>query len=242
MNLETKIRNFHLPQSINTVLQFAYSAIRAIPPGKAKSSGDWDSVSNHEFERIVNRLSNLNDPERHNIRNILAAYDVQSILDVGCGPATENASFRSNNRLERVRYTGLDESQRMLSLAKDRVSTTSSLVRGDVHALPFSDNAFDAVLLKHILEHQPDGYERSLSEAIRLAKKLVIVNFFHTLLGLAFPDIRLNDRRNFANNWYGRKKFENFLVTRPKVDGFEILQCPGIAGQIADIYTIHLKY
>ena len=47
------------------------------------------------------------------------------------------------------------------------------LVRGDAHALPFRDEAFDTVVLGDILEHVEDDY-KVLAEAVRVARLQVI--------------------------------------------------------------------
>ena len=229
MSVEKKIRDLHLPPLVNTALQFGFSLTYAIPPGESKATtGGWDKVSEEAIGRIVKRLENLNDPERQIIRNILDQNNIQSILDAGCGTAMEYKSYRSDNRLN-INYVGLDESQRMLTRAKD---STPSLVRGDIHTLPFSENAFDAVLLKHVLEHL-HHYEGALREAFRVSRNLLIVDFFHTLLPFNLPIL---DKKGYWNNWYSRHQFETFLQSLP-VNRYERMTTTGNSLQTAEIYV-----
>ncbi len=194
----------------------------------------WDHAQRQEFDDLVGLLSNINDPERVEIRRILRERSVRSLLDAGCGPATELLGYKQE-RLP-LAYTGLDQSQSMLELCCKR-HPEAAFVRGALDDMPFADRGFDAVLLKHVLEHQSD-YPDVVREAVRVARRLVVINFFHRLLPLG-RDIHLKDRRGFWNNWYSRRRFEAFLKTLP-IRSFEKSRTLGTARQTAEIYLLHL--
>ncbi|MFH1849989.1 MAG: methyltransferase domain-containing protein [archaeon] len=194
----------------------------------------WDN-SGPGLRMLVKRLSNPDDLERRAIRKILREEKPSGILDVACGPATELAGYKKGGL--GLDYVGLDKSNYMLGIAKGRFDGTP-FVRGDAGSLPFKDNSFEAVLLKHILEHVP-FYGQALEEAVRVSGKIVVIDFFHRLLPLGF-DVNLYDRRGYWNNWYSRPRFEAFLDGLP-ISGFEKISATGPSSQEAEIYVLRKR-
>lgn len=105
-----------------------------------------------------------------------------SILDVGCGPASDTLDFAAVvGELGTVR--GVDHDNNMVALAnhKAEVAGMNRFVaheQGDATALPFPDHAFDAVFSERLLQHVPDG-PRVISELVRVAKpggRVVVVD------------------------------------------------------------------
>ncbi len=212
---------------------FAHSVLHA---GWHNSFGYyWDSASDEDLSNLVNRLSNVDDKERTLIRSILRETNPSSILDLACGPATEKTGYDKYGL--NINYTGLDASVYMINIAKQR-HPDAKLLRAKAQELPLRDNTFDAVLLKHILEHLLN-YEGAINEALRVARDTVIIDFFHTLLPIP-RDIPLKDRRGFYNNWYSRSRFNSFLDTC-HINGYDIHQTTGNSGQTADIYVLHKR-
>ena len=76
------------------------------------------------------------------------------VLDVGCGNGRLRALFKDMD----VRYTGVDNSNKLLRLAKEnqelRIKNQEFAVT-DALALPFGDNRFDAVFSVAVLHHIP---------------------------------------------------------------------------------------
>ncbi|MFC7176411.1 class I SAM-dependent methyltransferase [Halosegnis marinus] len=70
------------------------------------------------------------------------------VLDVGCGDGARTLANLP------PRSVGLDFAARALELARERVPG-ARLVRGDMVALPFADDAFDAVTAYHAVFHVP---------------------------------------------------------------------------------------
>ncbi|MBN1792847.1 class I SAM-dependent methyltransferase [Candidatus Woesearchaeota archaeon] len=193
----------------------------------------WDQAPEDELTKIVKRLSNPEDKERALIRNIILETGSLTVLDVACGPTTEKTGYDRYDLP--VSYTGIDASESMLRVARQR-HPESRLVRAKAQEIPFADNAFDAVLLKHILEHLP-RYEEAIEESVRVAKNMVIINFFHRLMPIA-QDLHLCDRRGFHNNWYSKSRFCSYLESLP-ITRYDTHQTKGTAGQTADIYILH---
>lgn len=193
----------------------------------------WDEAPKDRVDILIERLSKPNESERLEIRRILGEYNIQSILDVGSGPSTEYQSYKLNGPLRNAMYVGIDRSKRMLNVANSRYPGIK-LVRGDVENLPFVHGSFDAVVVRHIIEHQPNGFEKTISEAVRVAKKCVVIDLFHQLLPI---EIKINDRDGYANNWYKRSDFERYISTFP-IAYFDRSRPLGGSGQWAEIYTL----
>lgn len=71
---------------------------------------------------------------------------------------------------------GLDQSERMLAFARERVPS-ARFVRGDALALPFADAAFERVFTGHFYGHLHPAERRAfLAEARRVARELVVVD------------------------------------------------------------------
>jgi ubiquinone/menaquinone biosynthesis C-methylase UbiE len=90
-------------------------------------------------------------------------------LDVACGTAFLTRHLRGT-------ITALDQSRRMLAIARERLPG-ATLVAGDGLALPFAADAFDRVVTGHFYGHL-DGAQRKrfLAEARRVASELVVVD------------------------------------------------------------------
>jgi ubiquinone/menaquinone biosynthesis C-methylase UbiE len=76
----------------------------------------------------------------------------------------------------RGEVVGLDQSESMLNIARNRVPE-GSFVQGDAFSLPFPDSSFDRVLIGHFYGHlQAPERQRFLAEAHRVAPELVVVD------------------------------------------------------------------
>jgi len=109
------------------------------------------------------------DEERDALCEVVASLPPASTLDVACG-----TGFLTRHLTGRV--TGLDQSERMLSIARERVPD-GRFVIGDALALPFTEGEFDRVLAGHFYGHleAADG-GRFLAEARRVAGELVVID------------------------------------------------------------------
>jgi demethylmenaquinone methyltransferase/2-methoxy-6-polyprenyl-1,4-benzoquinol methylase len=90
-------------------------------------------------------------------------------LDVACG-----TGFLTRHLAGEV--TGLDQSERMLEIARER-APAARFVQGDARALPFPESSFDRVFTGHFYGHLEDGdREAFLAEVSRVAAELVVVD------------------------------------------------------------------
>lgn len=148
---------------------------------------------------------------RHTIGSLI--NDGESILDVGCGPGWNYDHFKKFG--PEVVYKGTDLSPRFVRVAKAR-QPEANFERCDCRDLRERDASWDIVLLQDILEHT-NGYEITTNEALRVAKKRVIVTFWH----MFDPGIEthINDDTDKGTNgygaWYNREEWEKFLDSLP---------------------------
>ncbi len=192
----------------------------------------WNGEPRPELEQLVNHLSNPLQPERIVIRTILRSKAVTSILDAACGPAVELDGYLLE--YPQIKYTGIDRSAYMLHIAQQK-HPSHNFIQGDIHHLPFSSNTFDSVLLKHILEHLPD-YKKPIEEALRVAQRYVLINFFQPTTPLPF-DVHLWSRHGYWQNWYSKDTLHTFFNTLP-IQNYELHTTQGTAQQTAEIYVL----
>lgn len=195
----------------------------------------WQTMPHKRFETIVEHLSNTETPERILTRDILKERNGLrrfSMLEAGCGPATELKGYRQNGIA--VDYTGVDINPRMLQVARER-NRDAKFIQGDVRKLEFADKSFDVVLLRHILEHLPD-YKEAVAEALRVARESVIADFFIAPTILPF-DMKFWYAQGYYENWYSERKFGKFVNVFPlsRVEKHDVI---GSAGQSARIYVL----
>jgi demethylmenaquinone methyltransferase/2-methoxy-6-polyprenyl-1,4-benzoquinol methylase len=99
----------------------------------------------------------------------LAGLPPARTLDVACGTGFLTCHLPGE-------ITALDQSQRMLDVARARVPE-ATLVEGDALELPFEDSSFERVFTGHFYGHL-EQHERLafLAEARRVAPELVVVD------------------------------------------------------------------
>lgn len=100
-------------------------------------------------------------------RALLGFMALGEVLDVGSGDGVNAELLAPHAR----RVTCLDSSERVLEAAKKRLEHVPnvSFCMGDMHALPMAEQAFDAVLLLHVLTYSL-APEEAIAEATRVLR------------------------------------------------------------------------
>ena len=153
-------------------------------PGKpGRLAGHWREWENwHRWDPL--RIRNIVCDEQRqssttSTRRALADLIVSlgdSLLDLGCGPGAMWRYFQEHQ--PRFSWAGADVTQAMVGVAHELHPDVPVCVT-DAGNLPFAEGRFDVVLLRHVLEHLPQWLmERALSEAMRVASKAVVVDFY----------------------------------------------------------------
>lgn len=141
-------------------------------------------------------------------RNTISAFinDGESVLDVGCGPGWNFEHFRDYGPKVSA-YRGEDYSDRFIRVASDRVQEPVFFM-GDCRHLKHEDGSWDVVLLQDVLEHT-NGYEKPIQEALRVARKRVIITMWHLKDG---DNEHINDDGDDGwGAWYDGTKFQDYL-------------------------------
>jgi ubiquinone/menaquinone biosynthesis C-methylase UbiE len=99
----------------------------------------------------------------------------QIYLDIACGPGIDyegllQHGFESN-------YVGLDVTHNFLSYTKGRFPTTN-LILASSEYVPIRNNCIDLVVVKDLLEHLPQGYDKTIEEIIRICSYKIIISWF----------------------------------------------------------------
>ena len=89
----------------------------------------------------------------------------KSVLDVGCG--TGELLRAVHTKFPDTACTGLDLSEQMLTVAREKLGGAAELLRGDAERLPFADGSFEALLCCDSFHHYPDP-DAALSEMARV--------------------------------------------------------------------------
>ncbi len=98
--------------------------------------------------------------------------EYKSVLDVGCGLCIDYDALKRS--CPQLYYMGIDVASNFINTATARGVPA---ILGNIDDIPFPDASFDCVYARHILEHL-DGYQKALTEMIRVARKEVMVVFF----------------------------------------------------------------
>jgi demethylmenaquinone methyltransferase/2-methoxy-6-polyprenyl-1,4-benzoquinol methylase len=120
--------------------------------------GGFAGIERPDWDRAVQELERA-----------IAALPPARTLDVACGTGFLTRHLRGE-------VTGLDQSERMLELARARVPD-ATFVQGDATRLPFPDSSFHRVFTGHFYGHlEHEDRAAFLAEARRVAPGLVVVD------------------------------------------------------------------
>lgn len=121
----------------------------------------YDEMAQDYSDYVTSDSSSDRPDPVEQFQNELAPGD--KLLDAGCGPGRPTLQISGENAV------GLDISRQQLSLAKEKV--TAKLVQGDMTALPFTSDSFDAIIALYSLIHVPvDDHQKVLEEFARVLR------------------------------------------------------------------------
>ena len=109
------------------------------------------------------------------LHSFVGRIDGRTILDVGTGTGRAALIFARGG----ARVTGIDASEEMLAVARERAADQSVSIRflkGDAHALDFGDRAFDVAVSLRVVMHAPK-WQSVVSELCRVADRIVILDY-----------------------------------------------------------------
>lgn len=122
------------------------------------------------YDKIAEKYASVRDEPWQEMDFLFGKFlkTGDKVLDLGCGNGRFYESFLKNGAF----YTGVDNSQKLLDIAKKNYSEGEFILASALN-LPFSDESFDAVYGIAILHHIPSAELRKkfMEEAKRVLKK-----------------------------------------------------------------------
>ncbi len=102
-------------------------------------------------------------------------YAFKSVLDIGCG--TGNMLLQILGR-HAVEAAGIDLSDKMLDIAKERMGTAADLRKGDSEHLPWENGKFDMVICTDSFHHYPNpkAVLREMGRVLAKGGKVVVAD------------------------------------------------------------------
>jgi len=113
--------------------------------GYDKIAKDFSQSRNYIWEEMEIAEGFINDKDR--------------VLDIGCG----NGRFFKIVKKKNANYVGIDNSEKLLEIARDKYGAEAKFITTDATSLPFQNNSFDIVVSFAILHHIPSkGFQKNL--------------------------------------------------------------------------------
>ena len=191
----------------------------------------WNKNVENNLETFFGWVKDFNNLNKVYCRNHVKNNNYKSILDCGCGFATEYYGYKYDDYA--IKYTGVDSCKYFINF-----NTTQgiSMIDADLDGeLPIESNSYDCVFSREVIEHLP-YYEKAISEFIRIGTKEIIIVWFLKpgslpLCGDELPESLKNkpwisagedqinywEEEDLFHNVYAINKFESFVLSNPKV-------------------------
>ncbi|MEN6371796.1 MAG: methyltransferase domain-containing protein [Armatimonadota bacterium] len=145
---------------------------------------DQRGISHDDLERSLTDLEIANrwmGGRMTLLRHLLPKIEkVNSVLDVGCGPADMLRAIADESRRRdlKISLTGVDINPEVLVSARSRCKgyAEMSFIEASAASLPFADESFDVVISSLLLHHLSQAEAvKALSEMARVARTRVII-------------------------------------------------------------------
>lgn len=183
-------------------------------------SNYWDNLMEddaHAATYMETYGEGIGADTRHQLAKYLETEDW--VLDIGCGPGWNFDHFLKFGPA--VYYRGMDYSERFVRVANERTKMNIFSV-GDVRNIPAENGSFDVVIMQDVLEHT-NGFEQPVREALRVARKRVVIAFWH-LVDMDDPHIN-DDGDDGWGAWYDKREWEKYLNLLGYKWRHEVIQC-----------------
>jgi ubiquinone/menaquinone biosynthesis C-methylase UbiE len=184
--------------------------VKAYYDARAPEYDDWF----HGVGRYADRDRDGWDDELAALVATLESMPPAQTLDVACGTGFLTRHLRGE-------LTCLDQSERMLAIAGERVPR-ARLVNADAFPLPFADGAFERLFTGHFYGHLEEADRVAfLDEARRVAAELVVVDSSqaHSPVAVEWQQRILND----GSEWKVYKRFFTGPGLAAELGGGEVL-------------------
>lgn len=158
------------------------------------------------------------------------------VLDVACGTCVNYETFRGMG--VNCLYEGIDRTPKLIAHAKRLYGDEIKVHRGYAQDLPFVNDSFDVIILRHIAEHMhPVDFAAAVDEAVRVSDKEVLIVFFEPPTGE--PEHIIEERSSgipgrsevthYWNRYSHRRLMEHLMSYGHKVSKAQPIFTPGAA-------------
>ncbi|MCB9879634.1 MAG: methyltransferase domain-containing protein [Planctomycetes bacterium] len=176
------------PVGRNAAMRFAARLLRAARTGRAMrrhllvAAQPFGTAARYERDRrsaaYAERSSRRDDAERRLLARVWPGEPGERVLDLPCGTGRLLPFLESRGHT----VAQADGAAAMLREAAARGRAADLAVQADALAMPFAERSFDGVVMFRFLHHlPPDAARRALAEACRVARRFVVVSFFHPI-------------------------------------------------------------
>ena len=175
----------------------------------------WDENLPTMYETFISRewIGDSTAESKVYFRNFLKEGDFSTIIDIGCGPATEYEGFKNDGI--KIKYIGVDSSE---YLYERNIIQNIPMILAPAHEIPVQDSSYEVAFSRHVLEHQPD-FRPVIDEMVRVGSKLAVHIFF--IKPANYENIDFNPDTNLYSNTYQQSSIEEYLLKNPKVEEVE---------------------
>ena len=143
-----------------------------------------DLVSYNEYtgSRREEALATKTKSERYSRKNFQAQNKKIHLLDLGCGSGLLVDHLKKTNQLYKYNYHGVDISNEMIKVAKERLPSHKFEVR-DILKQPLESQSYDFVIMNGVMTEKVSlGYD----DMVRFATSMISAAFSSCSKGIAF--------------------------------------------------------
>lgn len=170
----------------------------------------WDKNLGQKFNEFKSWIGDFTAESKVFVRNYVRLKDHKSLVDFGCGPATEFFGYKSDGY--DIEYMGVDSSWILYSHGLER---GVPILYSPVEEVALPDSSYDVAFSRHVLEHLPT-FRECLGEMIRIGRKEA-VNVFFIEPGSDPEKIDFYQPDQLFHNKYNKQDIEDFCRSNPKV-------------------------
>lgn len=169
----------------------------------------WDNNLDTHMDIFKQWIGDYNAESKVKIRNHVISKKYKSLVDFGCGIATEYYGYKNDGY--EIDYLGIDSSK---ILHEKNTNDGVPMMLSDVDNTPLKNNSYEISFSRHVWEHQP-SYKSCLDEMIRVASKEVIHIFF--IKPNIEEVINYNSESNLYHNTFNKSEIEKYCYENKKV-------------------------
>ena len=175
-----------LPVSRDAAMRFGAEMLRAAGAGRAArralltAAQPFGTAARYEqgnrSQRYAERNPRRAERERALLERVWPGRPGERVLDLPCGAGRLLPFLQARGH----EVAQADGAMAMLREAADRGQRGRLQVQADALQAPFGDRAVDGVVMFRFLHHlPPDAARAAVAEACRVARRFVVISFFH---------------------------------------------------------------